>query len=187
MVEESLKFHRNQHAKIEALQSSIESLFTERDAILSELNEWRQCLCMPPRQAAMDKNHLTHQSNLLLQQGSSETNSMLVSEESMVGTAWSPEVQLNHPYTSNQSCDHHHDMPANGVINAPDSAVNRSQPSATLQPMPCFDTMSDPSTMDCSMQFNETRPAPYGSIAHPIEAGSHEFFSVPMNHPRPPD
>ncbi|KAI7308867.1 hypothetical protein KC315_g13202 [Hortaea werneckii] len=186
VVEESLKFHRSQHEKIEALQSSIDSLFTERDALLSELNEWRQCLCMPPRQASMIKDHLVPQNHLLAQPGSSETNSMLVSEENTSGAVWPSELQFNHADTATLSCDDHPDTPTNGVLQVPDLEASRSQPSTLLQPIPCFDAMSGPSTMGCSMQFNETGPAPYGSIANPTESRNHEFYSAAMNHSNPP-
>ena len=172
---------------MKALQSSIESLFTERDALLSELNEWRQCLCMPPRQASMRKDHLAPQSHLLAQPDGSETNSMLVSEENTIGAAWPSELQLTDHNTLTPSCDQRHNVITNGVVNAPGSDINRLQPSAMLQPIPCLGARSDPSTMGCSMQFNETGPAPYGSIAHPTESGNHDFYSAATNHLRPPD
>lgn len=123
----------------------------------------------------MDKNHLVHQSHLLAQQGSSETNSMLLSAEDTITAAWPSESQLNHPYALTDSCNSHNNMPTNGVVNFPDSEMNRSQPSATLQPVPCFDIMSDPSTMGCSVQFDETRPAPYGSTAVPSSLVTMKF------------
>ncbi|KAI7372170.1 hypothetical protein KC354_g76 [Hortaea werneckii] len=141
VVEESLKFHRSQHEKIEALQSSIDSLFTERDALLSELNEWRQCLCMPPRQASMIKDHLKIRVELY---GLRNFNSTM------------PTQRLYH---------------ATIILIRQQMACSRSLIWRRA-------ARSRPSTMGCSMQFNETGPAPYGSIANPTESGNHEFYNL---------
>lgn len=37
------------------------------------------------------------------------------------------------------------------------------------------------------MPINETRPALYGNIAHPLEPGNYDLYSAAMNDSRPPD
>ncbi|KEQ78836.1 hypothetical protein M438DRAFT_409943, partial [Aureobasidium pullulans EXF-150] len=43
-VEESLKHHETQQRRLDELQAVIESLEAERDALVLEVREWRQCL-----------------------------------------------------------------------------------------------------------------------------------------------
>ncbi|KAL2025233.1 hypothetical protein VTO58DRAFT_103941 [Aureobasidium pullulans] len=44
IVEESLKHHETQQRRLDELQAVIESLEAERDALVLEVREWRQCL-----------------------------------------------------------------------------------------------------------------------------------------------
>ncbi|TIA13607.1 hypothetical protein D6C80_06149 [Aureobasidium pullulans] len=44
IVEESLKHHETQKRRLDELQAVIESLEAERDALVLEVREWRQCL-----------------------------------------------------------------------------------------------------------------------------------------------
>ncbi|THZ81135.1 hypothetical protein D6C83_09523, partial [Aureobasidium pullulans] len=47
IVEESLKHHETQQRRLDELQAVIESLEAERDALVLEVREWRQCLDLP--------------------------------------------------------------------------------------------------------------------------------------------
>ncbi|THX81280.1 hypothetical protein D6D05_04237 [Aureobasidium pullulans] len=47
IVEESLKHHETQQRRLDELQAVIESLEAERDALILEVREWRQCLDLP--------------------------------------------------------------------------------------------------------------------------------------------
>lgn len=44
IVEESLKYHQLQQKQVEELQDSVATLTAERDSLVAELNQWRQCL-----------------------------------------------------------------------------------------------------------------------------------------------
>jgi len=51
VVEESLTYHREQQTRRGELERTLQAVTAERDSFLQELNEWRQCLGMPPRQS----------------------------------------------------------------------------------------------------------------------------------------
>lgn len=51
VVEESLAYHREQQVNKHELEQAMQAVIAERDSFLQELNEWRQCLGMPPRQS----------------------------------------------------------------------------------------------------------------------------------------
>lgn len=50
-MEESLALHHTQRAHNDQLNEMLQAVSAERDSILHELNEWRSCLGMPPRQS----------------------------------------------------------------------------------------------------------------------------------------
>lgn len=50
-MDESLKYHESQQAKVDELQKSIEVLKSENETLLAELGQWRRCLDTPPQQA----------------------------------------------------------------------------------------------------------------------------------------
>lgn len=52
IVDESLKYHEVQRAKLEDLQKTVDELKVEKDALLAELSGWRGCLDVTPAQAA---------------------------------------------------------------------------------------------------------------------------------------
>lgn len=51
IVDESLKYHEAQQAKLDELQKSIDVLKTEKETLLAEISHWRRCLDTPPQQA----------------------------------------------------------------------------------------------------------------------------------------
>lgn len=52
IVDESLKYHEVQRAKLEDLQKTVDELRVEKEALLAELSSWRGCLDATPAQAA---------------------------------------------------------------------------------------------------------------------------------------
>jgi hypothetical protein len=52
IVDESLKYHEVQKAKLEDLQKTVDALKLEKEALLAELSGWRECLDAAPVQAA---------------------------------------------------------------------------------------------------------------------------------------
>jgi len=52
IVDESLKYHEVQKAKLEDLQKTVDELKVEKEALLAELSGWRGCLDAMPAQAA---------------------------------------------------------------------------------------------------------------------------------------
>ena len=52
IVDESLKYHEVQRAKLEDLQKTVDELKVEKEALLAELSGWRGCLDATPAQAA---------------------------------------------------------------------------------------------------------------------------------------
>lgn len=52
IVDESLKYHEVQKAKLEDLQKTVDELKVEKEALLAELSGWRGCLDATPAQAA---------------------------------------------------------------------------------------------------------------------------------------
>ncbi|GAB7329903.1 hypothetical protein MBLNU13_g01610t1 [Cladosporium sp. NU13] len=52
IVDESLKYHEVQKAKLEDLQKTVDALKAEKEALLVELSGWRECLDATPLQAA---------------------------------------------------------------------------------------------------------------------------------------
>ena len=61
VVEESLAYHREQQAYREELERTLQAVIAEREFFLTELNEWRQCLGMPPRQPGFVHAPLEHE------------------------------------------------------------------------------------------------------------------------------
>lgn len=47
-MDESLKYHELQKTKLEDLQNTIDVLQAEKEALLTELSGWRECLDVPP-------------------------------------------------------------------------------------------------------------------------------------------
>jgi hypothetical protein len=52
IVDESLKYHEVQKAKLEDLQKTVDELKVEKEALLAELSGWRGCLDATPMPAA---------------------------------------------------------------------------------------------------------------------------------------
>jgi hypothetical protein len=52
IVDESLKYHEVQKARLEDLQKTVDALKLEKEALLAELSGWRECLDAAPVQAA---------------------------------------------------------------------------------------------------------------------------------------
>jgi hypothetical protein len=52
IVDESLKYHEVQKAKLEDLQKTVDALKLEKEALIAELSGWRECIDATPVQAA---------------------------------------------------------------------------------------------------------------------------------------
>jgi hypothetical protein len=51
IVDESLKYHKTQEARLEHLQKTVDALKVEKEALLAELSGWRECLYAMPLRA----------------------------------------------------------------------------------------------------------------------------------------